>query len=187
MHRPLAAHENLDGAMGRKEFRTLSQALTLRYDKVLFILDPSPFAKGLAGKKVVVCDYPDGRLEIMEGSTSLPYRTFDKLRSVHRSEVIENKRLDEALLMVAEMQAGRDLQRSQHGPRRTGQADHMFGIPDGSQSNGYVKLGRKPGRRTDFINDPAVIARREQALARLAAAEASRVGESRTDLLSRHF
>jgi hypothetical protein len=57
----------------------------------------------------------------MEGSTSLPYRTFDKLRSVHRSNVIENKRLDEALAMGTEMQAGRDLQRSQHGPRRTGQ------------------------------------------------------------------
>ena len=97
MHRPLADHENLDGAMCRKEFRTLSQALTLRYDKVLFILDPSAFAKSLAGKKVVVCDYPDGRLEIMEGSKSLPYRTFDKLRSVHRSEIVENKRLDEAL------------------------------------------------------------------------------------------
>ncbi len=171
VHRPLADHENLDGAMCRKEFRTLSQALTLRYDKVLFILDPSAFAKSLAGKKVVVCDYPDGRLEIMEGSTSLPYKTFDKLRSVHRSEVVENKRLDEALLMVAEIQAGRDLQRSQHGPRRTGQANHMFGIPDGSESNGYVKCSRKPGRRTDFMNDPAVIARREQALARLAAAE----------------
>lgn len=39
----------------------------------------APFAKSLAGKKVVVCDYPDGRLEIMEGSTSLPYKTFDKL------------------------------------------------------------------------------------------------------------
>jgi hypothetical protein len=107
----------------------------------------------------------------MEGSTSLPYRTFDKLRSVHRSEVVGNKRLDEALAMVAEMQAGRDLERSQHGPRRTGQANHMFGIPDGSQSNGYVKRGRKSGKRTDFMNDPAVIARREQALARLAAAE----------------
>ncbi len=45
MHRPLAEHENLDGAMCRKEFRTLSQALTLRYDKVLFILDPTDFAK----------------------------------------------------------------------------------------------------------------------------------------------
>ena len=55
MHRPLAEHENLDGAMCRKEVRTLSQALTLRYDKVLFILDPSASAKRLAGKKVVVC------------------------------------------------------------------------------------------------------------------------------------
>jgi transposase len=171
MHRPLAEHENLDGAMCRKEVRTLSRALTLRYDKVLFILDPSDLTKRLAGKKVVVCDYPDGRLEIMEGSTSLPYRTFDKLRSVHRSEVVENKRLDTALAMVAEMQAGRELKRSQHGPRRTGQADHMFGIPDGSQSNGYEKRGRKPGRKTDFMNDPAVIARREQALAKLVAAE----------------
>lgn len=42
-------HENLNGAMCRKEFRTLSQALTLRYDKVLFILDPSDFAKSPAG------------------------------------------------------------------------------------------------------------------------------------------
>ena len=73
--------------------------------------------------------------------------------------------------MVAEMQASRELKRSQHGPRRTGQANHMFGIPDGSRSNGYVKRGTKPGRRTDFVNDPAVIARREQALARLEAAE----------------
>lgn len=63
------------------------------------------------------------------------------------------------------MQAGRDRQRSQHGPRRTGQANHMFGIPDGSQSNGYLKRGRKPRKRTDFMNDPAVIAQREQALA----------------------
>lgn len=171
MHRPLAEHENLDGAMCRKEVRTLSQALTLRYDKVLFILDPSPSAKRLAGKKVVVCDYPDGRLEVTHEGIAQPYTTFDKLRSVHRSEVVENKRLDAALDLVAAMQAGRDLQRSQRGPRRTGQANHMFGIPDGSQSNGYVKRGRKPGKKTDFTTDPEVIARREQALARLAAAE----------------
>jgi len=171
MHRPLADHEQLDGAMCHKEFRTVSQALTLRYDKVLFILDPTALAKRLPGKKVVVCDYPDGRLEVTHDGIALPYRTFDKLRSVHRTAVIENKRLDAALLMVAEMQEGRELKRSQHAPRRTGQTDHMFGIPDGSVGNGYVKRGRKPGRRTDFMNDPAVIARREQALARLEAAE----------------
>ena len=167
MHRPLAEHENLDGAMCRKEVRTLSQSLTLRYDKVLFILDPTEISRPLAGQKVIVCDYPDGRLEIMHKSFSLPYRTFDTLRSVHRAEVVDNKRLDDMLSIVAEMQAGREEKRS--GPRRTGQTNHMFGIRDGSVGNGYQKRGRKPGRRTDFMNDPEVIARREKALARIEA------------------
>ncbi|WFU49072.1 ISNCY family transposase [Sinorhizobium terangae] len=171
MHRPFAAHENLDGAMCRKEVRKLSQSLTLRYDKVMFILDPTDLATALAGKKLIVCDYPDGRLEITHEGTSLPYRAFDTLRSVHRSEVVENKRLDDMLAVVAEMQAGREQQRSKGGPRRTGQTDHMFGIRDGSQSNGYQKRGTKPGRRTDFTKDPVVIAKRQQALAQLKAAE----------------
>jgi hypothetical protein len=171
MHRPLAAHENLNGVMCRKEVRTLSQALTLRYNKVLFILDSTDLAKRLAGKKVIVCDYPDGRLEIMHVASALPYNTFDKLRSVHRSEIVENKRLDDMLSIVAGMQAGRDKQRRESDPRRTGQTSAMFGIPDGSQSNGYQKRGTKPGWKTDFMNDPAVIARREQALARLNARE----------------
>jgi transposase len=171
MHRPFAAHENLDGAMCRKEIRKLSQSLTLRYDKVMFILDPTDLATAPAGKKVIVCDYPDGRLEVTHEGTSLPYRTFDTLRSVHRCEVVENKRLDDMLAVVAEMQAGREQQRSKGGPRRTGQTDHMFGIRDGSQSNGYQKRGTKPGRKTDFTKDPVVIAKRQQALAQLKAAE----------------
>ncbi len=138
--------------------------LTLRYDKVMFILDPTERATALTGKKVVVCDYPDGRLEITDGEASLPYRTFDTLRSVHRSEVVENKRLDDMLSIVAELQAGRQQQRSKSGPRRGGQTDHMFGIPDGSVSNGYQKRGTKPGRKTDFTKDPAVIARRRQSV-----------------------
>ncbi|GAH92483.1 unnamed protein product, partial [marine sediment metagenome] len=97
MHRPLAVHENLDGAMCRKEVRKLSQTLTLRYDKVLFILDPTADAKRLAGQKVIVCDYPDGRLEVMHEGITLPYTTFDKLRSVQRTEIVENKRLDDVL------------------------------------------------------------------------------------------
>ncbi|NNH33648.1 ISNCY family transposase, partial [Rhizobium sp. SEMIA 4085] len=127
--------------------------------------DPTERATGLAGKKVVVCDYPDGRLEITDGEASLPYRTFDMLRSVHRADVIENKRLDDMLSIVAELQAGRQQQRSKSGPRRTGQTDHMFGIRDGSQSNGYQQRGTKPGRKTDFTKDPVVIARRQQVLA----------------------
>jgi len=85
--------------------------------------------------------------------------------------VVENKRLDDMLAFVAQMQASRELQRTQHGPSRIGQTNHMFAIPDGSKSNGYQKSGRKPGRRTDSMNDPAVLARRERALARIAAGE----------------
>ena len=43
---------------------TLSQALTLQYDKVIFILEPSEKAKAAIGKRVTVVDYPDGRLAI---------------------------------------------------------------------------------------------------------------------------
>ncbi|MGO6898852.1 ArdC-like ssDNA-binding domain-containing protein, partial [Rhizobium ruizarguesonis] len=125
-----------------------------------------PFLKTYTVFNTDQCDYPDGRLEIMHESFTLPYRTFDTLRSVHRAEVVENKRLDDMLSIVAELQAGREQQRSKSGPRRTGQTDHMFGIPDGSQGNGYQKRGRKPGRRTDFMNDPEVIAKRQKALMR---------------------
>ncbi|MEK1864292.1 MAG: hypothetical protein AAAC49_21145, partial [Rhizobium leguminosarum] len=38
-----------------------------------------------------------------------------------------------------------------------------------SDKNGYKPRGRKPGRRTDYMNDPAVIARRAKALSRPAA------------------
>ena len=44
-------------------------------------------------------------------------------------------------------------------------------VKTNSEKNGYTPRGRKPGRRTDFINDPAVIAPRQQALSNLDAAE----------------
>jgi len=126
MHRPLASHENLDGAMCHKFERTLTKSLTLRYDKVLFILEPSDIAVSLAGQRVTVFDYPDGRLEIHGGGVSLPYRTFDKLQTVNRAAVVENKRLDAVLSYIAEEQSKKTLKRSGNAPRRTGQSDHMF-------------------------------------------------------------
>ena len=174
MHRSLADHENLDGAMCRKEVRTVSQSLTLRYDKVLFILDPTSYAKKLVRQKVIICDYPDGRLEIMHEGMLLPYRTYDTLQSIHRAPVVENKRLDDILSIVAGMQESRaPTQRSAKGPSRVGQKNHTFGIPDGSSGNGYKKRGRKPGRRTDasYMSAPETIAHREQAIARRKAAE----------------
>jgi hypothetical protein len=41
LHRPLRASDDVENAFAWKEQRRLSQALTLQYDKVIFILEPS--------------------------------------------------------------------------------------------------------------------------------------------------
>ena len=64
LHRPLPAGDDLEDAFAWKEERTLSQALTLQYDKMIFILEPSEQAKAAIGKRVTIFDYPDGRLLI---------------------------------------------------------------------------------------------------------------------------
>src|SRR5215471_14609454 len=71
LHRPLRAGDDLENAFAWKEQRRSSQALTLQYDKIIFILEPSEPAKAAIGKYVTVFDYPDGRLAIRHtGSTS---------------------------------------------------------------------------------------------------------------------
>jgi hypothetical protein len=49
LHRPIGAGDDLDDAYAWKEERTLSRALTLQYDKVLFILEPGDQAKAAIG------------------------------------------------------------------------------------------------------------------------------------------
>ena len=51
LHQPLRAGDDLDDAFAWKEERTLSQALTLQYDKILFILEPTDQAKAAIGKR----------------------------------------------------------------------------------------------------------------------------------------
>jgi hypothetical protein len=44
-------------------------------------------------------------------------------------------------------------------------------VKTNSEKIGYKPRGRKPGPRTDYMNDPAIIARHEKALLRQQAAE----------------
>jgi hypothetical protein len=124
LHRPLRAGDDLDDAFAWKEERTLSQALTLQYDKVLFILTPSEQAKAAIGKRVTVVDYPDGRLAIRYKGIELAYRTFDKIQQVDQGAIVENKRLGAALAFIREQQLRREPgRRSTKAPRRRDQRD----------------------------------------------------------------
>ena len=122
LHRPLRAGDDLDDAFAWKEERTLSQALTLQYDRVMFILEPSEHAKAAIGKRVTVVDYPDGRLTIRYRGVELAYRTFDKVRQVTQAAIVENKQLGAALAFIREQQLRREPER-RSGPRRRDQRD----------------------------------------------------------------
>jgi hypothetical protein len=125
MHRPVRACDDLDDAFAWKEERTLSQALTLQYDKVMFILEPSELAKAAIGKRVTVVDYPDGRLAILYRGVDLGYRTFDKLRQVDQGAIADNKRLGAVLAMICKEQLRREPER-RSGPRRRDQLNARF-------------------------------------------------------------
>src|ERR1019366_3522606 len=76
VHRPLAGHDDLDDAFAWKEERSVSMNLTLQYDQVLFILEPTGIARSLARKRVTVIDYPDGRLAIRYDGVDGSYTPF---------------------------------------------------------------------------------------------------------------
>jgi hypothetical protein len=78
----------------------ISQALTLQYDKVLFILEPSEAAQAAIGKRVMVVDYPDSRIAIRYKGEDLTFRTFDKIRHVKQAAVVDNKRRWPLLEMI---------------------------------------------------------------------------------------
>jgi hypothetical protein len=92
--------ENLDDTFTWQEQRSLSTALTLQYDKVLYLVDPIRENQRLAGKRVTVIDYPDGRIKIKYEGRELGYREFDKLTQTHQGEVVPHKRLGAMLALI---------------------------------------------------------------------------------------
>ena len=118
LHRPLTAADHLDEILTWREVRTVTNNLTLHYDRMMLLLDPTPFARGLARKKVDVVNYPDGRFTVQFEGTPLPFRVFDKIQTVTPGAIVENKRLGAALAMVKEHQASYTPNQRRYDPAR---------------------------------------------------------------------
>ena len=119
------------------------------------MLEETEMTRGLVGRYVETYAYADRRLDVRWKGHSLPYTVFDKDQRVTHAAITENKRLGEVLVYVKERQ----------------DQEVRPVVKTNSDKNGYNPTGRKPGRRTDYMNDPAVIARREKAMLRQQAAE----------------
>ena len=105
LHRKLTAADDLDEILAWREERTVTQNLTLHYDRMMLILEPTPLARGLVRRKVEVVNYPDGRFAVQCNGRSLPYRMFDTIQTVPPGTIVDNKRLSAVLAMVKARQA----------------------------------------------------------------------------------
>lgn len=126
LHRPTAEHEYPETILVVKEQRTVSNSLTLQYDRIRFLLEPNDETAGLKRKKVEVYDFPDGRIEIRHQGKLLPYRMFDKVRHVKQASIVDNKRLGAVLTEIKKKQHITSHQRSIRAVSRHGQVDSHF-------------------------------------------------------------
>lgn len=127
-HRPLAPHEDVETEMVWREERTVTAALALHHNKAMFILEPTPLARSLARKRVQICEYPDGRIEIRHHDRALPYTVFDKMRQVNQAAIIDSKQLGAALALAQAIHVvtPHHRQRNNNEPARSSQSIGIF-------------------------------------------------------------
>ena len=117
-HRALRGDEDLERIFSWREWRKVSQSLTLQYKKVMYLLEDRPEHRRLVHRYLEVAEYPDGRIALWADGTALPYTTYDRLSEIDQGAVVEHKRLGHALAVAAQVQALRD-SRQTIGPSRT--------------------------------------------------------------------
>jgi hypothetical protein len=139
LHRKLTPADDLDEILAWREERTVTRNLTLHYDRMMLMLDPTPLARGLAGKKVEVVNYPDGRFAIRFNGTALPFRVFDKIQTVEAGAIVENKRLGAVLALVKQQQAAFAPHKRRHDPARQRPSNNLA-------APGLPTKGRPPRR-----------------------------------------
>ena len=121
LHRSLTELDQLDEILSWQDERTASHRLTVQYDRVVYLLEPTTLARDLQRKKVRVFDYPDGTVAIKYEGIDLPYSVFDKVRQVKQADIVLNKRLGSGLQIVKEQQRVKPVERSKSAPQRRGQ------------------------------------------------------------------
>jgi hypothetical protein len=94
LHRKLTEADDLSEVLAWREERTVTKNLTLHYDRMMLLLDPTPLARGLVRKTVDVVNYPDGRFAVQFEGVALSFRKFDKIQTVEPGEIVENKHQD---------------------------------------------------------------------------------------------
>jgi hypothetical protein len=119
-HRKLIKAERvrIDDIFSWQESRAVTRALTLQYDKVVYMITPGPENDKVAGQHVTVFDYPDGRFKTRYEGRELPYSVFDRVSQIRQADIVNNKRLGVTLSMARDAQLASNERRSKSCPSR---------------------------------------------------------------------
>ena len=121
MHRPLTDRDNLEDALCWQRQCTVTNNLTIQYDRVMYLLEPGELTDHLKRREVTLFDYPDGTIAIRHEGVSLPYSAFDKVGKIKQADIVSNKRLGAVLAFAKEQQEALGLERGKNAPSRRGQ------------------------------------------------------------------
>ena len=134
LHRKLnISASRLRDILCHRVLRHVSTQLTMSYDRKRIMLIRNEVTEGIAGQYVEIYHFADGQVDVRWKGLSLPYAVFDKEQRVSQAEVVENKRLGAALAFV---------KARQDAPKPPSR------VKSASEAGGYVRSGRKSGRRS---------------------------------------
>jgi hypothetical protein len=111
-HRALRPDEDLKLILCWRELRKVTSALTLRYERKLYLLADTAGNRRLIDKYIEIFQYPDGRIEMRVAGESLLYSVYDKLSVVDQGTIVDNKRLGHVLQIAQQVQSKRDSRRA---------------------------------------------------------------------------
>ncbi len=107
-HRAVRKDEDLAAIFAWREYRKVTDSLTLRYERKMYLLEDTPDNRRHIGKYIEVFQFPDGRIEIRVAGASLPYSTYNKVGTIDHGAIVDNKRLSQVLRTAQIVQAQRD-------------------------------------------------------------------------------
>ena len=109
-----------------QEERKLSKNLTFHYERVTYLIEPSPETLPLAGERCRVHEHENGRIEVRHAGQLLTCRVFfDKEPRVQPGAIVANKRLGAVLAQIRADQQERDRQRLAHPKLTLRQKDRI--------------------------------------------------------------
>jgi len=107
-HRAVRKDEDLEAIFAWREYRKVTDSLTLRYERKMYLIEDTPSNRRYIGKYIEVFQFPDGRIEIRVAGVSLPYSTYNNIGTIDHGAIVDNKRLSQVLRTAQIIQAQRD-------------------------------------------------------------------------------